>query len=228
MIELENLSVLYSSHLVIDNLSHTFSKGKVYGIVGLNGAGKTTLFNVLAGIKKPAGGSLKYNGHQMGRSFVNFLETINYFYPYLTGREYLDIFLSSNKNYQEGSLQQAFSLPLDDLIETYSTGMKKKLALMAMLKKDKDIYLLDEPFNGLDLESNKMLEVVIDVLHKKEKTIFISSHIIDPLLRVCDEICLLENGKFSKVYGRHEFEQLEADLFGTFTDRTRNLLEGAI
>jgi ABC-2 type transport system ATP-binding protein len=228
MIEISNLNIHYGSKEVIKDLNATFDEHHVYGIVGLNGAGKTTLFNALNGDKKKASGYIHYNGRVLDKTNVAFLETHNYYYSYITGREYLDLFSRTNDRFDVANLQKIFDLPLDELIENYSTGMKKKLALISMLKKDKPIYLLDEPFNGLDMESNKVVEIIIQLLKEKGKTLFISSHIIDPLLKVCDAICLLREGQFAKQYTKVDYHNLEQDLFGKFGEEARLLLEGSM
>jgi ABC-2 type transport system ATP-binding protein len=92
--------------------------------------------------------------------------------------------------------------------------MKKKLALLAVLKQGKPIFILDEPFNGLDLETNKILEIIILSLKQKQKTVFVSSHIIDPLLTTCDKIHLLDDGCFVKTYLPADFSKIENELFG--------------
>ena len=110
-------------------------------------------------------------------------------------------------------MQGFLKLPLDELIETYSTGMRKKLALLGILKQEKSIFLLDEPFNGLDLETNKILELIILKLKEKGKTIFLSSHIMDPLLSLCDQIHFLEHGQFIKTFAKSDFNRIEEELF---------------
>ncbi len=125
-------------------------------------------------------------------------------------------------------MQEYFKLPLDELIENYSTGMKKKLALLAVLKQGKPIFILDEPFNGLDLETNKVLEIIIVSLKQKQKTVFVSSHIIDPLLTTCDKIHLLENGCFVKTYFKSDFSKIEEDLFGKLKTEATEVISKAV
>ena len=110
-------------------------------------------------------------------------------------------------------MQDYFKLPLNDLIETYSTGMKKKLALLGVLKQVKKIFFFDEPFNGLDMETIKIVEIIIKALKEKGKTVFISSHIIDNLLTVCDSIHYLDNGRFTKSFEKSDFHRIEDELF---------------
>ena len=213
MINIQNLSFSFSDHKVLDDISIDFPQNQIHGIVGLNGAGKTTFFNVLSTTLKAQTGSLKFNENSITNKDIAYLETVNYYYSRITGNEYLKIFKQTNPDFNLISLQEFLKLPLDDLIETYSTGMKKKLALLGVLKKNKQIFLLDEPFNGLDLETNKILELIISTLREKGKTIFVSSHIIDPLLTICNQIHYLENGKFVKTFEKESFHQIEDELF---------------
>jgi ABC-2 type transport system ATP-binding protein len=213
MINIQNLTFSFTDHKVLDDITIDFQQNQVYGIVGLNGAGKTTFFNVLSTTLKAQTGQINIHGNTIANKDIAYLETVNFFYSRITGNEYLKIFRQTNLGFNLNSLQEFMKLPLDDLIETYSTGMKKKLALLAVLKQDKHLFLLDEPFNGLDLETNKILELIITTLKEKGKTVFVSSHIIDPLLTVCDHIHYLDNGKFAKSFDKDNFHHIEDELF---------------
>jgi ABC-2 type transport system ATP-binding protein len=213
MIEIKDIYVSYGDNCVLKGLSSSFNTSEIHGIVGLNGSGKTTLFNTIAKVIIPDSGQILFNNNIMKRSDTEFLETENYFYSNVTGNDYLKIFSASNKNFSLNAFQGLFRIPLDDIIETYSNGMKKKLALLAVLKQDKTIYIFDEPFNGLDLETNKVLEIVIKRLKEKGKTIFISSHILEPLTDICDNIHLLSNGKITASYKENNYYELKRGLF---------------
>jgi ABC-2 type transport system ATP-binding protein len=228
MINVQNLSVSFDGHEVLKNITLGFEDGLVHGIVGLNGAGKTTFFNVLAKMLKPGSGEVMQNGSALTIKDSAYLETSNFFFSRITGGEYLKIFKQTNPEFNLAALQEYFKLPLDELIENYSTGMKKKLALLAVLKQGKPIFILDEPFNGLDLETNKILEIIILSLKQKQKTVFVSSHIIDPLLSTCDKIHLLENGCFVKTYQQADFLNIEEDLFGKLKAEATEAISKAI
>ena len=228
MINIQNLTYSFSGHKVLDDISIDFQQNQVYGIVGLNGAGKTTFFNVLSTTLKTQSGSLKLNGNTITNKDIAYLETVNFFYSRITGNEYLKIFKQTNPIFNLLSLQEFLKLPLDDLIETYSTGMKKKLALLGVLKQDKQLFLLDEPFNGLDLETNKILELIIATLKEKGKTIFVSSHIIEPLISVCDQIHYLDNGKFAKSFEKNSFHKIEDELFKKLKDEAKTVISRSI
>ncbi len=228
MINVQNLSVCFNNLEVLKNISIDFEEGLVHGIVGLNGAGKTTFFNVFAKMLKPDSGEIKQNESALTIKETAYLETNNFFFSRITGNEYLKIFKQTNAGFNLAVLQEYFKLPLDELIENYSTGMKKKLALLAVLKLDKQVFILDEPFNGLDLETNKILEIIILSLKQKQKTIFVSSHIIDPLLTTCDKIHLLETGCFVKTYLKADFFKIEEDLFGKLKSEATQVITKAI
>ncbi|HMS99389.1 MAG TPA: ABC transporter ATP-binding protein [Saprospiraceae bacterium] len=228
MIELKNLCLAYGSHVVLDELTATWSVPGIHGIAGLNGAGKTTLFNAVAGYKNPVSGTLQFCKRDLVKDDVFFLETSPYFYPNITGYEYLSLFSQTANHFDGKLLNEVFQLPLHDLIDHYSTGMKKKLAIMAMLKKDKPIYLLDEPFNGLDLESNHVLEILLTLLKERGKTILISSHILDPLLRICDDIHLLKGGRLEQNFSKDNFENVEQALFGELALKAKAVIERAL
>ena len=125
-------------------------------------------------------------------------------------------------------MQDYFKLPLNELIENYSTGMKKKLALISILKQDKPVYILDEPYNGLDLETNQILEIIITTLQQKNKTILISSHILEPLLTTCDKIYLLEDGIFKKTYEKDNFKNIDEELFGKLRNEAKIIISKSI
>lgn len=228
MISVQNLALSFNDHEVLKNITIDFEPELVHGIVGLNGAGKTTFFNVLTKLVKPDTGDMKQNGTALGIKDTAYLETANFFFSRITGNEYLNIFRQTNTGFNLAALQEYFKLPLDELIENYSTGMKKKLALLAVLKQDKQVFILDEPFNGLDLETNKILEIIILSLKQKQKTVFVSSHIIDPLLTTCDKIHLLENGCFIKTYQKADFSKIEEDLFGKLKSEATGVISKAI
>jgi ABC-2 type transport system ATP-binding protein len=228
MISIKELKVTFDKKSVLNNINIGFEKAMIHGIVGLNGAGKTTFFNVMAKILRPDTGVLKLNNTSLSIKDTAYLETVNYFYSRITGYEYLKIFKQTNTGFNLGALQDYFKLPLNELVENYSTGMKKKLALLGILKQDRPVFILDEPFNGLDLETNKILEIIITTLQKKNKTIFVSSHIIEPLLTVCDKIYLLENGSFVKTYEKKDFNTIDDELFGKLKYEAKEIISNAI
>jgi len=207
----------YKEEAILKEIDQKFESHKTHGIIGLNGAGKTTFFNLLAGFIKDNSCEFLKDGKRILKKDIAFIDTDLFFYPKLTAKEFLSVFPNTNATYNEEKLAALFKLPLDGFMEEFSTGMKKKLLLQSQIKQDKEIYILDEPFNGLDLETNKILEVIITILNERGKTIFISSHILDPLLKVCHQIHYLKEKTFFRSYEKNEFHLIQEELFGKYT-----------
>jgi ABC-2 type transport system ATP-binding protein len=228
MLEIKNLNITLGDKAVLQDLTLSLASGNVHGIIGLNGAGKTTLFNTLNALVKPVSGKILWQEEPLKYTEIAYLETSNFFYHNLTGREYLNVFPKTNSNFNLSVFQDLLQLPLDTLVSGYSTGMKKKLALLAILQQDKAIYVLDEPFNGLDLESNRTLEMIIHLLREKGKTVLVSAHILEPLLHTCDQIHLLQKGSFTQTFEKDQFDGIREKLFSQLDIELRNQLSTAL
>lgn len=211
MIKISNLSKSYGTNHVLKEISSTFRKGNVYGIVGENGSGKTTLFRCIAGLEF-------YRGKVTSelsplKNYLGFLQTDPFFFSKITGTEYIRLLCNARGLKTERLFEKnIFDLPLNQYASTYSSGMKKKLALMAILLQENQYFILDEPFNGVDIQSNIIIIDIILKLKELGKTILISSHIFSTLSQTCDEIYLLENGNFTKKVMKENFNELEQEM----------------
>jgi len=223
MITIENLSISYGKEKrVIDALELTISEGTINGIVGLNGAGKTTLLNAMYGLKSIETGGIKWNGEKLTKKAASYLVTEPYFYSNITGNEYLSLF--KNNHFDTKKWDELFLLPLDQIIDEYSTGMKKKLAILGVIKQDKPIFILDEPFNGLDIETCRIIRSILLGMKKKNKTIIITSHVIETLTNLCDYIHYLEGGKIKYSKEKNEFKEFERELFENLENKSIKLI----
>ncbi|BFO67558.1 MULTISPECIES: ABC transporter ATP-binding protein [Chryseobacterium] len=211
MLEIKNVHVHFKNQNVLNDLNLTIEEGCILGLLGKNGAGKTTLFESLYQ-STPFSGKITWKNEQLKREMISYLETENYFYPYITGEEYLAYFTSKKEEEIKGFLER-FNLPLKKYVQYYSSGMKKKLALTGMLMLDKPINILDEPFNGVDFEGVHILYDIIRQLKSENKVVVVSSHIIETLFHTCDKIALLQDGKIEKIYRKEDFGQLNALKF---------------
>lgn len=211
MISILNLSKKYGTNEVLKNINIQFEKGKVYGIVGENGAGKTTLFRCIANLENYEG-EISSNPNPI-KNHLGLLLTEPFFFQKITGKEYIQ-FLCNARNIKiiEIEARNIFDLPLNQYASTYSTGMKKKLALTAILLQSNDYLILDEPFNGVDIQSNIIITEIINKLKTLDKTVIISSHIFSTLSDTCDEIHLLSNGSFIKSVQKPDFHILEKEM----------------
>ena len=211
MIQISNLHKAYGKNLILNQINVSLEKGKVYGIVGENGAGKTTLFKCIAGIVDYKGEITATYG--ILKEKLGFLQTESFFFSKITGREYLQLLCKARKIEEiDFNEKNIFDLPLDQYATTYSSGMKKKLAFTAVLLQKNDFFILDEPFNGVDIQSNMIITEIIHELKKATKTILISSHIFSTLSETCDEIIVLKDGKMTKIIPKENFSILEKEM----------------
>jgi len=211
MIHIKNLSKSFGAKTVLSGLNLHLEKGKAYGIVGENGAGKTTLFRCITGMES-YDGSIESDFSPL-KNHIGFLPTNPVFMSRITGWEYLKLLtIARGIHVSDFEERNVFDLPLGQYVETYSTGMKKKVALMGVLLQKNEIYILDEPFNGVDIHSNMIISAIIGALKSAGKTILISSHIFSTLSDNCDEIHHLKNGILETAVGREAFLALEEEM----------------
>lgn len=211
MIKIEKLSKFYGKKKVLNSIDLEFKKGKIYGIVGENGAGKTTLFRCVSGLETYSG-NISSDFNKL-KDHLGFLLTEPFFFPKLTGKEYIQL-LANARQIKLSNIEgkNIFDLPLNKYASTYSTGMKKKLALTAILLQENEVFILDEPFNGVDIQSNLIITEIIKRFKKIEKTVIISSHIFSTLADTCDEIYLMKNGEVIKKVEHLDFNDLETEM----------------
>ncbi|MEO6818733.1 MAG: ATP-binding cassette domain-containing protein [Ginsengibacter sp.] len=214
MISIENLSKSFTGKNVLNQINLTFEPGKVYGIVGENGAGKTTLFRCIAGLEDFEG-EIKSDSELL-KNVTGFLTTEPYFFSKMTGAEYLQL-LCNARNIQLTNLKDknVFDLPLNQYAETYSTGMKKKLAITGILLQQNELFILDEPYNGVDINSNILITQIIKKLKSLGKIVVIASHIFSTLTESCDAIHLLKEGKIIMGGDHTQFDAIENIMIGT-------------
>lgn len=211
MIEISGLYKSFGTKRVLKDINARFERGKVYGIVGENGAGKTTLFRCMAGLEGYRGQIT--SGLDPLKNHLGLLLTEPFFFTKITGREYVRLLCNARGiDISDIDDKNIFDLPLNQYASTYSTGMKKKLALTAILLQENQYFILDEPFNGVDIHSNLIIVDLIRRLKELGKTVIMSSHVFSTLGETCDEIYLLKEGKVVKKVGRDDFDLLETQM----------------
>ena len=211
MIEIKSLHKSYGKKEVLKGINLSFERGKVNGIVGENGAGKTTLFRSFAGLESYDGSIAFEEG--LSKDKIGFLPTTPYMLSKITGLEYLQL-LCKARNIKIGNIeeQNPFELPLNEFADQYSTGMKKKLALTAIFFQKNEVFLFDEPFNGLDLQSNMLLKDIIIKLRSLNKIIIVSSHIFSALGEICDQMHHLKDGLIIDSAFKPDFSRIENNM----------------
>lgn len=211
MIEIRNLTKSFDKKVILNDINLSLSAGKVYGIMGENGAGKTTLFQCML-IFINSQGSVLLPKHIT----IGYLPDIPFFYTFVTGKEFLYFCIKVRGleviPEEIEKLNKIFLLPLNDYATRYSMGMKKKLYLMALVLQHSEFYILDEPFNGLDLSGTIFLKRWLLNTKSESKTVLLSSHIISVLTDVCDEIYFLHEGSIKQTYIDKSTLEIENDI----------------
>lgn len=211
MIELRNLSKSYNKGAVkaVDDLNLTVNSGEIFGFLGPNGAGKTTTIKMMAGLLNPDKGTININGYDMQRQPLEVKRNIGYVpdnpdvFDRLTGIEYLEFMAdvygvsAEDRKTRIGSYLEMFNLSdaAQDLIKSYSHGMKQKIVLTGALIHDPALWVLDEPMVGLDPKSSHLLKEQMRVHCDKGNTVFFSTHVLEVAEKICDRIAIINNGK---------------------------------
>ena len=211
MIQIQALSKSYDDHLVLQDIHLQFNRGEIHGIIGENGAGKTTLFKCLAGLEDFKG-TISYDGGIL-KNETGFLPTIPYFLSRMTGIEYLQLLcIARGIKHKDIGKFNLFDLPLKQYAETYSTGMQKKLAITGLLLQKNEVFILDEPFNGVDISSNMIIQEILMRLKQFDKTVILSSHIFSTLQDSCDYLHHIKAGKINKTVSKGNFTSIEDEM----------------
>jgi len=207
VIRTDGLTKRYGHVLAVDGLSLDVPRGRIYGLLGPNGSGKTTLMSMLLGLVRPTAGSFTLFGNSPEQGGLDkelhrigaLIETPT-FYPYLSGR--------NNLAYFQGISGRGDAVELDSLLEqvglggrggdkfqTYSLGMKQRLGLAYTLLGDPELLVLDEPTNGMDPAGMAEVRDLIRGLARDDRTVILSSHLLNEVEQVCDSVAILSHGR---------------------------------
>ena len=201
ILKIEDLSKRYGNVQALKNVSFQVPRGCVFGILGPNGSGKTTLLGTIMDILKPTSGTYKLFDEvptEMHRKLIGtLLETPN-FYHYLSGEQNLEIAAAIKGRGKEDipRVLQMVNLTQrkDSKFNTYSLGMKQRLAIASCLLGNPDVLVFDEPTNGLDPVGIAEIRELIKKLYLEGKTIIMASHLLDEVEKVCTHVAILKKG----------------------------------
>lgn len=206
ILTIENLSKNYGGVKALKNVSFSVPEGTVFGILGPNGSGKTTLLGIVMDILKATEGNYSWLGQkhsdQIRKQIGTLLETPN-FYHYLSAEDNLRI-AAKIKGKGEEDIPKVLELVnlyqrKDSKFNTYSLGMKQRLAIASTLLGDPNILVFDEPTNGLDPAGIAEIRELIKQLNKAGKTIIMASHILDEVEKVCTHVAIIQQGVLKTV-----------------------------
>lgn len=241
IIKAEHLNKYYGKNHVLNDISFSVGKGDLLGVIGHNGCGKTTLFRILSTLTKPNNGKLEINGwdavSQMShlRGKIGYMPSRFSLYKDLTVEENLKFYAALfNTTIKEGQkyIENLF-LPLrpfqDIKVDALSGGMKQRLVLACVLIHDPDILFLDEPTTGVDYAARQYFWQTINSLHKRRKTIIVSTHYIDEI-KQCDKVMYMNNGSITSIDTPTMITKLFADdmTMKHITDNDNDVKENII
>ncbi len=207
MIRTENLTKEYDGFKAVDNLNLDVKEGEIYGFLGPNGAGKTTTILMLLGILRPTRGRIYLLEQELTKNFLSLKGRIGvvsekqYLYKEMAAGEYLDFFADlygvKDKKKKIDQLLKSVSLlkVKNRKLGAFSRGMQQKLGFARALLHDPELLLLDEPVSGLDPTGIKQVRDLIEKENKKGRTIFISSHLLSEVEKLCREVAIINEGK---------------------------------
>jgi ABC-2 type transport system ATP-binding protein len=209
MIELEEVTKTYGRHAAVDRLTLTVARGEIFGFIGPNGAGKTTTIKMLGGVLAPTQGRVAIAGIDMQRApedakrRIGFIPDRPYLYEKLTGLEFMrftaDIYGVPEALFgpKAAAGLEAFSLADwgNELIESYSHGMKQRLIMAAALLHDPEVLIVDEPMVGLDPAAIIMVKQLFKTLAARGVAIFLSTHTLTVAEDICDRIGVITRGR---------------------------------
>jgi ABC-2 type transport system ATP-binding protein len=204
-----DLRKAYGAKTAVDGLRFRVARGRFFGFLGPNGAGKSTTIRMLTGLLRPTAGDAIIEGHRLSedplavKRVIGILPEELPLYERLTGEEYLRFaarmhgLSRAEAEGRTGELLEFLSLAEDAsrLTLEYSQGMKKKLALAAALIHNPRVLFLDEPLNGIDPVSGRVVTDLLQRLTRNGVTLFFTSHVLDVVERLCDEVAVIDHGR---------------------------------
>lgn len=237
ILNVTNISKTFGKHKVLDNINFSIKEGDIVGFVGPNGAGKTTTIKILTNLIYPDKGSVTICGYDLLKQREKALANISAIvespslYTCLSGKDNID-FVRKIRGISEYKMNEiidfiGLSHRINDTVKKYSLGMKQRLALGICLLSDPKLLILDEPTNGLDPSGTIDLRNLIIKLSKENKmSMFISSHMLTELEKVCDKIIFMKEGQIisTKNNGKNTSSQLYK-IYITKSDEANQILK---
>jgi len=221
MIQLTDLSKQFGSFVAVNNINLKVNAGEIFGFLGPNGAGKTTTIKMMAGLIKPTSGKVIIDGWDLAehanqaKEVVGFIPDRPFLYEKLTALEFLRFIaglynLSSNG--VEAKMQNLFELFgltdwQDELIESFSHGMKQRLVMASAFIHNPKLVIVDEPMVGLDPKGAKLVKEIFREYCNEGRTIFMSTHTLEIVEEVCDRIAIIQEGQIIAVGNMKELKE---------------------
>lgn len=208
MIQVNDVSLTIKKNEILRNVTVSFEKGKIHGLIGRNGSGKTMLMKCICGFVKPTDGEIIVNGKLVGKD-CDFPESVGIiietpgFIPYYSGYKNLKLLANLRKKIageqvKESMCQVGLDPALRRQVRKYSLGMRQRLGLAQAIMENPDLLILDEPMNGLDKDGVADMRRYLLDLKSQGKTILIASHSTEDIEVLCDTVWEMDKGNLMK------------------------------
>ncbi|MEK5040344.1 ABC transporter ATP-binding protein [Sporosarcina sp. FSL K6-3457] len=234
MLDLQAVSKKVRGKYLVHDVSIQIEKGTICGLLGPNGAGKTTIIRMLTGLIRPTSGDIFINEQSVVKNRASALKNVGaivespIFFPYMTGRENLKNLVRLHdtipKIAEDAKVVEVLQIVgledrADEKVKTYSLGMKQRLGIAQALLGDPALLILDEPANGLDpMGMRELRELILTLKNKYDKTILLSSHLLDEMQKMCNQIVMIREGKLvwsGELDNQQNLEEVFIELMST-------------
>ena len=226
MIESREAVKVFGSKKAVDHISMKLEAGHIYALLGPNGSGKTTWMKMAAGLIKPTSGEILFEGQPVGiesRKSVAYMSTEPYFYSWMTVKDvgvyYQDFFEDFSMERYEKLLRQ-MQLTGDMKTRSLSSGMMAKLKIAATMARDSRVYMLDEPFNGIDLLARDDIRQCILEYVTEDKLLLLSSHLVEEMEAIADQAIFIKEGALVEMA---DVEEMRAERGLSMAERYREI-----
>lgn len=229
MLEAEKLNIYYGNKKVVSNASFKISPGEIVGLIGPNGAGKSTIMKTLLGLTKFTGKVLFNNKniltqHQEISNKVGALIEGPAVYPFLSGKENLELYSNDSEDMKKLIELLKMESYINQRVKDYSIGMKEKLGIALALLNNPEFVILDEPMNGLDIESTILVRKIIKEYSARGTAFLISSHVLSELQKVMTSIIIVNHGKIIMNLPIEDFHQIQDSHYQIKTENNQKAL----
>lgn len=213
-IVIENLSKIYKNNRGIQDINLEINRGEIFGFLGPNGSGKTTTMKIMAGLMKADKGDVFINGYSISQDYENAMKNVGSIiesvvpFHYLTAYENMKLRARFYDNVNDEEINKSLEITgivkyKNEKIKNYSLGMKQRLGIAMAILSNPSVIILDEPFNGLDIEGMVEMRKLINNMSEEYKTtFFISSHLIHDIEITCNKVGIIHGGKLLAVNSR--------------------------
>ena len=220
MIEIKNVTKKYGDNTALNNVSFNVNDGEIFAFIGHNGAGKTTLIKSIVGIHDFDEGEILINGKSISKNSVECKKEMAFvpdnpeLYENMKAIDFINFICdmyevdleTRTKNINKYAKLFEIENNLNDTINSFSHGMKQKVALICALAHDPKVLIMDEPFVGLDPKAVFDIKAIMNEMTKEGKTIFFSTHILDVAEKLCSRVAIIKKGELVKVGSMEEIK----------------------